>query len=396
VALWRAPFVAPLLGWGIVARLCLGMTPLALLLLVRSEGSSYAAAGGVAAAYTVAVGAGSPVAGRLVDRRGRVRALVPRALAYSVLLCAVAVLAVAGAPVVVLAVAAAAAGFFLPPVGASLRTLLPAIVPGELRSIVFALEASLQEVFFVGGPLLVAVLAAIRPFAALLGAAVTACIGTLALVRVPPMRETPPTGGGSPTWIGALGAPGVRTIITLAVFMGLGFGPVEVALPAFAEQHGSRALAGLALAAFSAGSLAGGLIIGLRSGIDDRTRVLLFSTVLPAALALPLLADSIPAMCALMFAAGLPIAPLIAGAYGLVERVAPEGTHAETFAWIATAITSGIALGTATGGWIVDQHGVRLAIVSGVAASVVGALLMAARRETMSPALAIGGVATNV
>ena len=334
MALWRAPFVAPLLGWGIVARLCLGMTPLALLLLVRSEGSSYAAAGGVAAAYTVAVGAGSPVAGRLVDRRGRARALVPRALAYSVLLCAVAVLAVA----------AAAAGFFLPPVGASLRTLLPAIVPGELRSIVFALEASLQEVFFVGGPLLVAVLAAIRPFAALLGAAVTACIGTLALVRVPPMRETPPTGGGSPTWIGALGAPGVRTIITLAVFMGLGFGPVEVALPAFAEQHGSRALAGLALAAFSAGSLAGGLIIGLRSGIDDRTRVLLFSTVLPAALALPLLADSIPAMCALMFAAGLPIAPLIAGAYGLVERVAPEGTHAETFAWIATAITSGIAL----------------------------------------------------
>jgi len=177
------------------------------------------------------------------------------------------------------------------------------------------------------------------------------------------------------------------------VFMGLGFGPVEVALPAFAEQHGSRALAGLALAAFSAGSLAGGLIIGLRSGIDDRTRVLLFSTVLPAALALPLLADSIPAMCALMFGAGLPIAPLIAGAYGLVERVAPEGTHAETFAWIAAAITSGIALGTAAGGWIVDQHGVRLAILSGVAASVVGALLMAARRETMVPAVAIGGVA---
>jgi MFS family permease len=392
VALWQAPYVAPLLGWGIVARLCLGMTPLALLLLVRSEGSSYAAAGGVAAAYTVAVGAGSPVAGRQVDRRGRARVLVRRALVYSVLLCAVAVLAVAGAPVAVLAAAAAAAGFFLPPVGASLRTLLPAIAPGELRSIVFALEASLQEVFFVGGPLLVAVLAAIRPFAALLGAAVTACVGTLALVRVPPMRETPPTGGGSRTWIGALGAPGVRTIITLAVFMGLGFGPVEVALPAFAEQHGSRALAGLALAAFSAGSLAGGLITGLRSGIDDRTRVLLFSTVLPAALALPLLADSIPAMCALMFGAGLPIAPLIAGAYGLVERVAPEGTHAETFAWIATAITSGIAMGTATGGWIVDQHGVRLAIVSGVAASVVGALLMATRRETMLPAVAIGGV----
>src|SRR5262249_51073642 len=151
VALWRAPHVAALLGWGIVARLCLGMTPLALLLLVRSEGSSYAAAGGVAAAYTVAVGAGAPVGGRQGGRRGRPHVLVPRALAYSVLLGAVAGLAVAGAPVAVLAAAAAAAGFFLPPVGASLRTLLPTIVPGDLRSTVFALEASVQEVFFVGG-----------------------------------------------------------------------------------------------------------------------------------------------------------------------------------------------------------------------------------------------------
>jgi MFS family permease len=395
LALWRAPYVAALLGWAMVARLSLGMTPLALLLLVRGEGSSYGAAGGVAAAYTIGVGAGAPVGGRLVDRRGRVRALVPRAIAYSVLLVSVAVLALAGAPVGAVAVAAAAAGFVLPPVGSSLRTLLPAVAPPELRSTVFALEASLQEVFFVGGALLVAVLAAIKPVAALLGAAITALVGTLALARIPPMRDTPPGGGGSRTWVGALSAPGVRTIITLAAFMGLGFGPVEVALPAFCEQHGSRSLAGLALAAFSAGSLAGGLIIGLRHGIDDRTRVLVFSAVLPVALALPLFADSIPSMCALMFAAGLPIAPLIAGAYGLVERVAPDGTHAETFAWIGTAITSGIALGTATGGWIVDQHSVRLAIASGVAASVVGALLMAGRRETMAPVSAIGGVATE-
>src|SRR5262249_24571054 len=123
--LWRAPYVAALLGWGMAARLCLGMTPLALLLLVRSEGSSYGAAGGGAAAFTVGVGVGAPVGGRLVDRRGRVRALVPRAVAYTVLLVSVAVLATAGAPVGVVAAAAAAAGFALPPVGASLRTLLP-------------------------------------------------------------------------------------------------------------------------------------------------------------------------------------------------------------------------------------------------------------------------------
>ena len=382
-ALLRRPYVAALLGWGIVARLSIGMTPLALLLLVRSEGATYTAAGGVAAAYAAAVGVGAPFAGRQVDRHGRVHVLLPRAIAYPALLVAVAVLGVADAPVAVLAPVAAAAGALLPPVAASLRTLLPAMAPGELRSTAFALEASLQEVFFVGGPLLVALLAAIAPFAALVGAAVTAFVGTLALTRLRPVRETEPPHRVERTWIGALAAPGVRTIVMLATFMGLAFGAIEVAMPAFAERHGSRALAGLALASFSAGSLVGGLVTGLRHGVDDRIRLLVFAAILPAGLALPALAGSIPAMCGLIFLAGLPIAPLITGAYGLVDRVAPPGTHAETFAWIGTAVTSGIASGTALGGWIVDEHGVRVSIAGGAAAAFVGAAAVLARRRSL-------------
>jgi MFS family permease len=382
-ALLRLPHVAPLLGWGMVARLSLGMTPLALILVVRSAGASYTAAGGVAAAYSIAIAAGAPFAGRQVDRRGRVHVLLPRAVAYPALLGAVALLGLVDAPVAVLAAGAAGAGALLPPVGASVRTLLPSIAPGELRSTAFALEASLQEVFFVGGPLLVALLATIRPFAALLGAAVTAGVGTLALTRVAPVRETEPPVVEERTRIGALGARGVRTIVSLAVFMGLAFGALEVAMPGFAERHGSRALAGLALASFSAGSLVGGLVTGLRHGVDDRARVLVFATLLPAGLALPLLAGSIPVMCALVFVAGLPIAPLVTGAYGLVDRIAPQGTHAETFAWIGTAISVGLAGGTAAGGWLVDAHGVRASIGASVAAAVLAAALAAARRDTL-------------
>jgi MFS family permease len=382
-ALAREPHVAALLGWGMVARLSLGMTPLALILLVRSEGGSYAAAGGVAAAYSIAIAAGAPFAGRQVDRHGRVHVLLPRAIAYPALLAAVAVLGVIGVPFVALGAVGAAAGALLPPVGASVRTLLPLIAPAGLRSTAFALEASLQEVFFVGGPLLVALLAAIRPVAALVGAAVTAGVGTFALTRVRPVRETEPPSATERTWIGALAARGVRTIVALAVFMGLAFGALEVAMPGFAERHGSRALAGLALASFSGGSLVGGLVIGLRHAVDDRSRVLIFTALLPAGLALPLLADSLPVMCALVFVAGLPIAPLVTGACGLVERIAPPGTHAETFAWIGTAISSGIAGGTAVGGWLVDAHGVRTSIAVGVAAAAVGAIVVTARRQTL-------------
>ncbi len=384
VALLRAPHVGALLGWGLLARLPLGMTPLALLLVVRGEGGSYAAAGAVAAAYAMALGVGAPFAGRQVDRRGQAHALTPRAILHPCLLVTVGGLALAGVPNPVLAVAAAAAGATFPPVGASVRTLLPALVPQELRATGFAFEASLQEVFFVGGPLFVALLAAIHPVAALGGAALAVAVGTLALVRVPPVRDTRPDHGPGHVRSSAVTAVGVRTILLLATFMGLAFGAVEVALPAFAENHGSRALAGLALASFSAGSLVGGLAAGLRPARDVRRQLIVFAWLLPVGLALPLLATSIPTMCGLLLLAGLPIAPLVTAAYGLVEHVAPPGAHAETFAWIGTAVMVGVAGGTAAGGWLVDAHGVRSAFAVGVGTIAVGAVATTLRRRSLT------------
>jgi MFS family permease len=384
VALLRAPHVAALLGWGMVARLPLGMAPLALLLIIRGEGSSYAAAGGVAAAYAVALGVGAPIAGRQVDRHGQAHVLAPRAIVYPCLLVVVGGLALGGVPIVFVAVAAAAAGASFPPVAASVRTLLPSLLPPELRSAGFALEASAQEVFFVGGPLFVALLATIHPVAALAGAAFAVALGTLALVRVPPVRTARPAPDHDRSSRGALAAVGVRTILVLATFMGLAFGLVEVAMPAFAEQHGSRALAGLALAAFSVGSLVGGLAAGLRPATDAGRQLIAFAWLLPVGLALPLLAASIPTMCLLLFLGGLPIAPLVTAVYGLVARVAPAGAHAETFAWIGTAVTCGLAGGTAAGGWLVDAHGVRSAIAAGVVTITAGAVAVTLRRRSLA------------
>ena len=62
------------------------MIGLALLLLVRENGGSYAAAGAVSGAYFVATAVGAPIAGRLVDRRGQTRILLPRALIFPALL----------------------------------------------------------------------------------------------------------------------------------------------------------------------------------------------------------------------------------------------------------------------------------------------------------------------
>lgn len=377
-ALLRTPHARRLIAWGLVARLPLGMVPLALLLVVRASGGSYAAAGAVSGAYLVAAAIGAPIAGRRVDRSGQARVLLPRAVLNPGLLLAVGGLALADAPTLVLGACAAGAGAVVPPVAASLRSLWPRLLEGpELRATAYALEASLQEVFFLVGPLLVAVVSsAASPAAALALAAAAGGVGTLAFASSAPVRAWRPEAERDVRGLlGALESPGIRTIVLYSGCCGLAFGGSEVAMPAFAEQHGGAALGGVPLAFFAGGSLAGGLVAGARTLGTPRVMLRAATALLAAGLALPLLAGSLHALSALVFVAGLPIAPAFAAAYGLVDAAARRGTAAEAFAWIGTAISAGLAVGTAAGGALVDAAGVRASFALGCAAAAAATLL---------------------
>lgn len=382
--LMQRPSVPALFGWAIVARLPIGMTGLALVLLVRSMGAGYGEAGVVAAAYTAAVAVGAPYAGRQVDRRGVAPALRLRLVAFPGLLALLALLGAFDAPVVLLAVAAAAAGLTLPPVSSALRSIWPRVLGEDDARTAYALEAALQELIFVGGPLIVAVLAALWPAGGVLGAAVFAAVGTFAFMRLAPVRDAGPAEHRHGSPLGALSSAGVRTITLLALFLGLAFACVEIAVPAFAELHGSRALAGIVLAGFSAGSLVGGLAAGLRPSSNEPRRLLLGAAALAAALALPLLSTSVATMTVLLFVAGLPIAPMIAAAYGIIGRVAALGSVAEAFSWFGTAVSTGFAGGAIAGGWLIDEQGWRSSVVLGVGFAATGFALVVARRSTLA------------
>ena len=187
------PHAKPLVGWSLVGRLPVGMTSLALLLLVRAEGESYGAAGLVVAVYAVALGVGAPIGGRQVDRYGPTRVLQVRVVLFVALLAAVVVLALQDASIPAIAVAAALAGLSMPPLSSTVRIVWPRLARDELRSTAYALEASIQEVHFIGGPLVAAALAAIEPTAAVAGSAVASLIGTSMVARLQPVRETPPS-----------------------------------------------------------------------------------------------------------------------------------------------------------------------------------------------------------
>ena len=157
-------------------------------------------------------------------------------------------------------------------------------------------------------------------------------------------------------------------------------------MPAFAETQGNRALAGIALAGFSAGSLVGGLVAGLRPTRDERRRIIVGSFVLAGLMALPLLATSIWTMAMLMFCAGLPIAPVVAALYGQIGRVAAAGSVAEAFSWFGTSVSIGIA-----GGNRGRRRGDRRARLarrrrrSGSASSLSAAIVTTLRRSTLAP-----------
>jgi MFS family permease len=290
------PHAKAMLGWSMLGRLPLGMTPLALLFLVRAEGYGYGAAGVAVALYAVAVGIGAPVRGRQVDRDGPTPVLRVRAIAYPVLLSAVILLAVVDAGIVPITAAAALAGFSLPPLSAAVRIVWPRLAPDDLRSTAYALEAALQEVFFVGGPLIAAGLAAVEPIAAVAGAGVACLVGTTATARLAPVRETPPSRAAGAGVLGALGSPGVRTVVLYAVLAGVAFGAVELAMPAFAEERGARELGGIAIACFAAGSLVGGLVAGMRAIRNELHRFVGGALALVGALLGLQLAMSLPTL----------------------------------------------------------------------------------------------------
>ena len=117
----------------LIARLPLGMTPLAILLLVQAKTGSFALAGVTVGVASVFGGGFAPVQGALIDRFAQTRVLVPAAIAYGTLLAALVTSVESGAPTAIVVCVAALAGAFLPPSpraagrsgGTSAKTLRP-------------------------------------------------------------------------------------------------------------------------------------------------------------------------------------------------------------------------------------------------------------------------------
>jgi MFS family permease len=380
--------VPPFVVASLLARLPLSMLQLAVVLLMRDQGHSYAVAGATVACYSVALAIAQPMLGRLVDRVGQRRILIPLAIAFPTAVGAVVVGAVAGLPAGLLLPLAVVMGATLPPIEPCVRAAWPSLAPTpSLRASAYAMEATLREFVFIGGPLLVTVVAAlVSPAAAMLLTAAIGLGGTMAFVSTRAVRGWHPhPHEGRRSRLGALVAPGVRTVIGVSIAMGIAFGTIAVSMPAFGEDHGSRSDGGLCMATFAAGSLIGGLIAGaLPHALWPGRRYVVSLALFAAGLVPMIIAWSIPAMLVAALIGGVAIAPTFATAYGLVDDLAPPSTVTEAFAWMSTSLTGGYGLGTAVAGLAITGGGVTLALGVALAAACVAAVVATTRRATLA------------
>jgi MFS family permease len=359
----RSALLASLFG-----RVALGMAGLAILLLVRKATGSYADAGFVSAAYAVSFAIAAPSRARAADRRGPARILQATGVLQPLAFALLVVLADLHVATPVMALAAVLIGVTVPPLGSVMRALWGDLVDGRQLPTAYSLESVVVELCFVVGPLVVGALAVLAPEAGVVASGLVAGGGALALAANPRVRAVVPHEARPTSLLGPLVNPVVRACLLNVLWIGTGFGTIEVGVLAFVEEHGqSRSAAGLVLAVWSFGSILGGLVYGgLHLASPAARQLPLLVTVNGLAAVLPVLSPGVVVLGLLLVAAGSTIAPFSACNSVLLGGNAPRGTVTEAFAWNGSMIFGGAAMGTAIAGVLVDTYGARAAFLATV------------------------------
>jgi MFS family permease len=368
---------------GFVGRMPMAMFGLGTVLLIASVTGRYGLAGIVAAAGSVSYAVCAPQAARLSDRFGQRRVLRPLVIFFAGSTVALICCAEFRAPLWTLLVTGAVAGASMPSLGSMVRARWSALLGGSpLLHAAFSLESVLDETIFVIGPAVVTLLATqVHPAAGVVVAMVACLAGTLLLAAQrstePPARPAPPPSRqpGSPrSLLASIPAPGLITLAPVYLCLGAMFGTIDLSTVDFCASRGHKPLAGFILGAYALGSAVGGLGYGARTWHSPgyrRFAVTLCIVVAGTATfwALPGLA----VLTAVIFCSGVAVSPTFIAGFSLIDQQAPDGRRTEGLAWLTSAISIGVAIGSAVAGQIIDAGGARWGYLFAAACGVVGA-----------------------
>jgi len=364
-AVLRAPQARAAFAASLVGRLTYGIVSLSLILTLTAGGRGYGFAGLVMALFGLTIVLVSPVRAGLVDRHGPRRALPPMAAGFAALLVAIAVIPPRpGANDAAIALLAAAAGASAPPLGVVMRTLWSTLTSDRAAlQTAYSLDGVAEELLYVAGPLIAGVITvAATPSAGLLVSAGLMVAGTGLFLRSPALR-TPPAPAAGPktaardTTAGEAGAG--RTVLALAFATGAiglclsGLGLVTVAF--CRARHDPAAVAWIE-AALSAGGALGGLGYGAVAWqVPAQRRLVLLTAGLAVTLAPAALSPNLIVLALLVALAGVLVAPALATAYVLTDRLASPRARNRAGNWVNSGYNAGSSAGSLLSGQLVGR-----------------------------------------
>ncbi|MFT3888633.1 MAG: MFS transporter [Arachnia sp.] len=384
LALLKLPGLGLVIATQLIARFPAGMYSLGILMHVEHRMGTYTAAGLVLAAFSVGTAVAGPIVSRQLSRFGTTRVLL---VTLAVSVAAVVALVVAPLPLPGLMALGAVAGAAMPPVVPAVRTLYPHLAPQRLINPLFNLDAALQELIWVIGPVAITLLVAgLGTMSALLVVAVIQVAGGLVFALVPVVRNTKIPGTDRRLG-GVLRNHSVVLMVVTSMLLIGGFAAMEAAIVAtFGEGSLS---AGVALAICSLGSLFGGLYAGNRplTRWSLALRMLVVALGFGAAVAL---AHGFWAISLALFVAGLGCAPALAAVSSVIAGSVDFADTAEAYGWVGTGQLLGASVGSAAAGIAIDsfggQGGLSVSLVVVLLATVVAAVFRRAqpdlRRQT--------------
>jgi predicted MFS family arabinose efflux permease len=353
--------------------------------VVSTLGRSYAAAGVLASVATVAVAISGPWRGRLLDRIGLRRVVLPSTVVA--LVCWSIAPWVDYLPLLVLA---GVAGLFVIPSFSIIRQAVMAAVPSKERRTAISLDAAAVEVAFIVGPATTIwatahwdtrwVLFAVQ----MLGVRGGVTLWPVDL----PLRSEAEDDAGAPhpsraSWFG-LPFIAVCCAAACATFVLSG---TDLGIVARMRELGAPTSIGIVLGVWGLGSLLGALVYG---GLSRPISTFWLLGGL-ALVTLPMgLAHGIVSLSLLAFVAGLLCAPTITASVDQASRIVPASARGEAMGWHGSSLTLGGAMGAPFAGLAIDEVGAGGGFVAPAASGLVGAVLGASvaqtRRRRRAPA----------
>lgn len=375
-----------------LARLPMSMMSLGIVLALNHVYNNWTIAGSMSAAYILSVAVVTPVYARLFDRFGQ-RVVGKVALTMQVVaMLAFACGALVRVPLPVLFTLAVAMGLTQFSYGALVRTRWAYALRDDetgLLNTAYALEAAIDEVVFILGPILAAFLAtSVHPVSQLFVPTCATAIGgttffSLRQTQPPVVREVAVRsadardgdvrnaleqqgaaqglfarrGNNGRKSRSALLYPGILPLLVVFLVFNMSFTAFDVSITASMKAMGLEQLLGIQLAMFAVGSCVGALLFGSRelSGSHWRHMVMFLCALTVGFVMFRVTMDNLVLLGCMEVLAGLAVSPIFATGNLIVKDIVPARSLTEGLSWVTTAGTVGASFGSTVAGLVLDR-----------------------------------------